>query len=265
MIYVLFSGGIDSLGCLTWAAFHWGWENVTPVYCRIGSVYEEQELKAVDRLLGVFDCPRAMILDLQGLKEDKQTAHVPFRNLSILLKVAALPDCNGIVFGMLMGEASEDKGWLFARRVQMLIRSQLAATIYSPGRKFSLYTPFAWKTKAGVVDWLVSLGLIGLLPYTYSCYSGDAIPCGVCMACLRRWVALPGSPNHTYRSHPAEWALRSLFGESVWHDGRLKPRAWRVPNVLAWPGLWQAWRALSAFFEVSLLRLFWRQLCHRGK
>lgn len=211
MIYVLFSSGIDSLACLVWAVGKWGWGKVMPIYVRVGSVYEEKEMKAANEILTRMNAPYAIVVAMPGLTEDRTTAHVPFRNLSLILNVAKYEDCEGVVFGMLLGEAPEDKNPRFVKRLETLIQSQLAGNVYQRRRAFKIYTPFRWCTKRGVVNWLINSGCRELLLMAISCHSGTVGPCGRCIPCFTRWAAmLANGLTSNYAEHPAEWMLVQL-------------------------------------------------------
>jgi 7-cyano-7-deazaguanine synthase in queuosine biosynthesis len=193
VITVLCSGGIDSWACLCWAVEKFGPENVRPVYYSFGQKYYEREIAAGLRL-----CARhGLILKIVRLnkvmtrKEFGETAHIPLRNLLFLILSAAPETSNGVVFGMLLREESEDKNPKFLRQVRALLNTQFAATPHRPTAKpFEIYTPFASKTKAEVVKWLTitEFRRSGILD-SVACYNPEH-PCGACISCLNRWVSL---------------------------------------------------------------------------
>ena len=193
MITVLCSGGIDSWACLCWACNKFGPNNVRPVYYSFRQKYSEREIAAGKKLcarfeleLKVIELPAAMLL-----KEFGETAHIPLRNLLFLVLSAAPEDCNGVVFGMLLREESEDKNPKFLKQVRKLLKSQFVATPHRPEAKpFQIYTPFAHMTKAELVKWLcmTKFRKEGIFDST-ACYN-PIRPCGKCISCLNRWVAL---------------------------------------------------------------------------
>ena len=249
MIYVLFSGGIDSLACLVWAKESFN-ADIMPVHISYGSQYEEKEAAAVRIVLrDVY--PDCWLLSIADLKEDIVTGHVPFRNTVFLTRVAMEPDCTGIVFGMLRGETSEDKNPKFIRRLEALLQSQLVRTVYSKKRDFAIYTPFATQTKTEVVAWLLSKGYNREVQQTVSCYGNTVRQCGKCQACFNRWVAfmLNGVPQ-SYVSDPGEYGLN-------WISAFLHKGSRALPGVASlrwWSRFrwnWEAAKALHRYCKVK--------------
>ena len=106
----------------------------------------DREIAAARKLCARVDLPLD-IIELQYMEQDPVTGHVPFRNLTFLLAVARRMDSEGVVFGTLLGEISEDKNPKFVRQVQKIVDGQLVSTIYAPGRNFKIYTPYAHASK----------------------------------------------------------------------------------------------------------------------
>ena len=146
MIDVLCSGGIDSFIHLHWALRKFGRDRLRPVYFRAGQRCADREIAAARKLCARVDLPLD-IIELQYMEQDPVTGHVPFRNLTFLLAVARRMDSEGVVFGTLLGEISEDKNPKFVRQVQKIVDGQLVSTIYAPGRNFKIYTPYAHASK----------------------------------------------------------------------------------------------------------------------
>jgi len=73
----------------------------------------------------------------------------------------------------------------------------LAACSEDPG--IELLRPFVSWTKAGIVQRAQSLGMVGVLARTWSCYEGAGLHCGKCGTCVERKEAfhLAGVPDPT--------------------------------------------------------------------
>ena len=79
-------------------------------------------------------------------------------------------------------------------------------------RKFNVISPYKDKTKTELVqDYLASGGSTRAILQSYSCYSGNEKPCGVCKPCFRKWISLYNNdidvPSDYYEKEPstAEW------------------------------------------------------------
>lgn len=209
---VLFSSGIDSLACLLWAKEQYGkfQDDVTAMYVDIGTKYATIEIEAIKHLLD-FDY---MFIDMLLLgKLEGSIGHIPMRNI-FLLELAALYSDN-IVFGMLKGELSEDKGPSFIRRMQKLFDSQTVGNLYHGKSKITIHTPFANMTKTEVVAWLLSRGVTKeTLSKTIGCLNG--VNCGQCISCFNRAVAFINNglydvDSYSGSMHPIQWGLIQLY------------------------------------------------------
>lgn len=233
MISVLFSGGIDSWACLLWAVTKFGKENVRPVYYNYGQKCAQIEIASAIKLCLRLELMLDIVL-LPGMKEDVATGHVPMRNLTFIMQEAAREDCDGIVLGMLKGEASEDKNPKFVRRVQTLIASQFEKSIYrSQGKYFHLYVPFARKTKAQVVKWLMCYPPFAFSVFdTVGCYSAKEGGCGLCMSCQNRWIAfeLNNLSLEFSGQHPFFSLVDYLLGVRPWPVQETK----MTPYMVLW-------------------------------
>lgn len=218
MIAVLLSGGIDSLCCLRWAIRMYGKDSVRAFFFDYGQPYVERELAATRRItqaLGIRLWHPVLPLSVHA------DGHVPLRNLAFLFELAKMEQYSGVVFGMLKGEASEDKNPRFIRRVQTLLDSQFKASIYrEKKREFRIITPFADCTKAEMLKWHIQTCGAEYVHDTVACYSEEG-NCGECMSCFNRYVAFQcaGLVQEEYRVHPVEWMLKQRRHERI--DWRL--------------------------------------------
>lgn len=262
MIDVLCSGGLDSCCHLAWAVHEFGPNRVRPRYYMLGQKYAEREIAAARRLCGHFGLELSVVEPFGNalLREDLVTGHIPFRNTFLFLASAMPVDCEGIVFGMLRGEASEDKNPAYLRVLREFFAGQFAPTIYSPGREFRIYTPFADKTKTQMLKWFIRThyrtSLIEAVWDTVACYTDQRLPCGLCWSCYNRWVALRncGMRDETYQenNHPAAYMLARL--DSMYqHRAVDVPRFHTVSRLRSLAGilwLYENYTALSSYTKV---------------
>lgn len=233
MIYVLFSGGIDSLACLVWAVERYGRERVVAMYYDVGQCYAGKEIVAASAMAHMMGVTFRLRTEFQ-LVENRDTAHIPMRNSMFLFGVSALPDADGVVLGMLKGECPPDKNPRYIRRMQAFLNAQL-------DRPFEILCPFAKYTKTQVVWWLIQssyshlyytaerpriravCGALDLLRRTVGCHDAGEIACGVCWACINRWIAFTNCALATeqFRASPGDALIDrtrragELFGRKV--------------------------------------------------
>lgn len=277
-IAVLCSGGIDSAIHLEWARknlFMARGLMLEPIYFHVGQCYAERELRFARKVAASADLTLREI-HLPGLEEDRETGHIPMRNLFFLLAVAASqePKYDGVVFGMLKAESSEDKNPAFVRHVQSLIDTQFAKTMYRKERRdFIIYTPFQNYTKTQMIAWYLNRqtpastdDVMGdahayvaamreareRLTQTVACYVPDGPMCGECLSCFNRWLAFDrlGFPLEQYQMHPAEGMLTRLrFMKYDKHD-----KNWAAISFgKAWKRRQWVWESFMAL----------NQYCHR--
>jgi 7-cyano-7-deazaguanine synthase in queuosine biosynthesis len=241
MIAVLFSGGIDSLCCLRWAIDMFGKDAVQAVYFSHDCRYDMRQYHVAIKLAEQLEV-KLWRISMYGLREDKQ-GHVPLRNLSFILELAREEACMGVVFGMLQGEAPEDKNPKFVRRVQELLDSQFVANAYQEKRHFTIYTPFQYMTKAEMVKWYIQKYGVEYIRDTVACFTQEG-NCGQCMSCFNRYIALERNDIHeVYKVHPIEAMLVRLKemkkdkGSKEWRSlGNLWARRkwlWEVYSVVS--------------------------------
>jgi 7-cyano-7-deazaguanine synthase in queuosine biosynthesis len=257
---VLFSSGIDSLACLLWAKEQYGkFENdVTAMYVDMHTKYSSNELYAARWFMKKYKVNQHLVgMGMLGELEGG-IGHIPMRNI-FLLELAALYSDN-IVFGMLKGELSEDKGPSFIRRMQKLFDSQTVSNLYHPKSKITIHTPFSKMTKTQVVSWLLSRGVTKeVLRKTIGCLNGNV--CGDCVSCFNRWVAFENNDigdtdfsNDALEMHPCQWGINELLYEHdstdkiLWKKRRSIIELWKAYNKAHARGLtgWTSYKLLKA-------------------
>ena len=190
---LLYSGGLDSF------IANWLLEPDILLYIKVGSRYEDKELKFVRRFINDFDLSRKYFeIDLSFLRGfEMDNAHIPLRNL-FFIEVASL--FGDIVYlNALRGETSKDKSKRFRKMTQSLINYCLDDVLgLESQRKVKVEFPFKGLTKTKLLKKYLETAtdesdiiklVHNLKIYTISCYSDLDDSCGRCMSCYRRWVA----------------------------------------------------------------------------
>lgn len=213
-VVVLMSGGIDSLACYHYAQENYWDKEIIPLYVDANTKFSRIEIMAGM----VLTNKQLKVLPMQwlGQFEDK-VGHLPFRNLFLLEAGALFGDI--VLFGMLHGELSEDKGFPFIKRMNKLFATQTKKNLYHDDHTKKIIAPFGKSTKTEVVRWLRSRGIPrARLGMTVGCMNGTS--CGQCPPCFNRWVAFANNgiagPDKkgllidSYIVHPAIWGLQEL-------------------------------------------------------
>lgn len=177
---LLFSGGMDS-----YIAAH-VWEPDELLYCALGHRYQQQELGAVARSgLRVTIDRRLSLADLE-----RDDGIIPLRNLYLL----SIASHYGTTVGLaaLSGEVNPDKSQRFRRKLQTLLNVCYAASYWSSGDKVSVVYPVGQHTKRELIALYLRTGgdWKDLIERTRSCYATTPKPCGVCSACVKRYIAM---------------------------------------------------------------------------
>lgn len=193
---LLFSGGLDSV-----VAYHHARSLATPVLCVHVDLGDPHERDVV-RACGKAGMPLRQV-DLRHLgKAWPRVGHVlPGRNM-LLASIGAL-------YG---GEV-----WLAALETEMHPYTnrdkshefflQASATLtynLRPMRDVTVVTtPFMHRSKAEVVKLGLELGIEAEMRASRSCYDVSAdLPCGQCLACVHRWVAMSLNGLHEQHAYP---------------------------------------------------------------
>ena len=207
----LFSGGLDSY--MLWHLL----DKPQAVYIRYGHKYQERELDTIAALQAVE--PELQITILDGPQvgvTEKSDGHIPHRNLLLVTTAAAMLNPEVIYLGALRGEASRDKSYRFLRRTTRLLSScEQPVRVLSPSKRY---------TKTRLVRKFIKQypDKVKHLAITRSCYADTELPCGRCVACYKRWVAMINNGiEEKYQVSPAFAVERSVRG--------LLPYVWRMP------------------------------------
>jgi 7-cyano-7-deazaguanine synthase len=149
----------------------------------------------------------------------REDAAIPLRNLFFLSLVALYGE--DIYIGSVDGDVMSDNTAQFFGRLEGVLDYLYENQPWCEERGFSIHTPFKSLTKTELVKkYLEEGGDQKNLLVSFSCYDPvHGNPCGWCMACFRKWVALQnnGIPTENYfESNPweAPW-LRDLLHRVV--------------------------------------------------
>ena len=187
----LFSGGLDSF-----AMWHLLGQP-EPVYVCYGHKYESRELDTIGRLEQADPSLRVTRLVGPQIGDLEQSdGHIPHRNLLLIGTAVAALQPEVVYLGVLRGETSRDKSSRFLRQTSKLLSfSEQPVSVRSPSKRL---------TKTQLVARFIRQfpDLEGRLRLTRSCYADSDLPCGRCMACFRRWVAM--SNNGIYETYQVE-------------------------------------------------------------
>lgn len=186
-IVVLMSGGLDS--AVTAALAQRDGFDLHPVFVDYGQRAAGRELSACKAVCArhgfgspfVIRVPgygRAIKSGLTATEVDLVAdAFLPGRNLMLLVLAAAHAyqvDAAIVAMGLLSEETV-----IFPDQTHQFVVAAERAISQALGWSVRVITPLRGFRKADVVRLAGSLGIGG----TYSCHSGDAVPCGTCIAC----------------------------------------------------------------------------------
>lgn len=136
-------------------------------------------------LTGKRVLPTPLMNDLDDLKKSRETSRsvwVPARNMVFLSIAAAFAEnfqLDSIVVGFDAEEAATfpDNTPEF---IQLFDRTMEYGTLNHP----TIYSPLIDLDKEGIVR--LGLEISAPLEFSWSCYTSDPVPCGVCESCMRR-------------------------------------------------------------------------------
>jgi 7-cyano-7-deazaguanine synthase len=249
-VIVLFSGGLDSLACYYWAKERY--KDIMGLYVNLDTSYTIAEIVKAKKMC--FDLNldfKVVDMKFMGIFSDK-VGHVPLRNI-FLLEIAALYG-NTILFGMLHGELSEDKGFPFLRRMQRLFDSQTKENLYHAKSKIELLAPFGNKTKTQVVKYLLDQKVTPFqLSETIGCLKGTV--CGECPPCFNRWVAFENNKLYDiddYFSHPVFWGIEEFKRSRSTNKNMFKKSLLSIPLWEKRKWIMDVWRAYKSAYDRNL-------------
>jgi 7-cyano-7-deazaguanine synthase in queuosine biosynthesis len=190
---------------------------------RYGHKYESRELETICRLEQAE--PSLKVTRLIGPQIgqlEQSDGHIPHRNLLLIGTAVAALQPAVVYLGALRGETSRDKSRRFMRQISKLLSfSEQPVQVRSPSKRL---------TKTQLVARFIKLfpDLVERLQVTRSCYADSDLPCGRCLACFRRWVAM--SNNGICERYEVEpWQV-------VRWDAGMLAYLWRTP-LTEWPGV----------------------------
>jgi 7-cyano-7-deazaguanine synthase len=186
-IVTLASGGLDStlVACL---AKEMGHEQL-PLFIDYGQRARDRELNACINSMERLGLPKPEIADLSGFGKlirsgltdvrlrVYEDAYTPGRNMLFLLAAAAYAkqnDAAAIAVGLL-----HEKTSIFPDQTSAFLRSAEATLKLAVDRPIQIIAPLSEFVKADVVALAEKKGIKS----TYSCHSGDPVPCEKCIAC----------------------------------------------------------------------------------
>lgn len=184
----LVSGGLDStlVGVL---AKEEG-ATIYPLFIDYGQRAAQREWETCQHVHLQLGLPTPIRMDLSGFGQVirsgltstsldvKEDAFTPGRNLMFLLMGSAYAfqmDATSVSLGLLSERFS-----LFPDQQSSFINQAENAIEAALGRRVKVITPLAEFSKADVVKLAQEKGIGG----TYSCHTGDSVPCGKCISCL---------------------------------------------------------------------------------
>jgi 7-cyano-7-deazaguanine synthase len=200
---VILSGGQDSTTCLFWALERFGREAVDTVTFDYGQRHRI-EIECAANVARFARVPNTVLpintfaaLGGNPLVENDRpvpageapegelpATFVPGRNLVFLAFAAAYAWPRGIAH-LVTGTAQTDySGYPDCRRDT--IDAMEKALTLGLERPLVIHTPLMNFSKKETVELADSLGALGAMALTHTCYNGERPPCGRCAACLLR-------------------------------------------------------------------------------
>ncbi|AEA33085.1 7-cyano-7-deazaguanine synthase QueC [Hippea maritima] len=209
---IIYSGGLDSTTCLFWALDEFDEvHTITFYYAQRHSIevdFSKKTLELAQRIKNKTIKSHYFSIDLSQIggsaltdpsidvpknrDEEKISSeipitYVPFRNGVFLSITAALAEKNEIYniiggWNMLDYSGYPDCRDDFLTAFEKAINYGTKAG--SQGKTFKILTPLLKMNKAQIILFGKKHGAD--YSYSYSCYSGDGIPCGECDACILR-------------------------------------------------------------------------------
>ena len=127
-----------------------------------------------------------------------------------------------VILASVNGDASTDKDDEFAERLSGLL-THIYAPPHFPSGEHKILLPMKHRSKVEWVQhYLMTGGSAAMLQRSTSCYHPEHWQCGVCKACIRKWVALEANGVMTtgWRQHPSTFDWAPLFS-------KIQDRKWR--------------------------------------
>lgn len=208
---LLSSGGMDSF----LLAHEPELEGADHVFVHVGQRYWLKERHAAEYIAETVGAKlhNMQTLDMAAF-EHRETGIIPFRNAELILCAAQHGD--DIYLGVIADEVNSDKSVEFLMAMRSVLNISHRGQYWTKGRTFELLTPFRNTTKTELVErYLQRGGNLDHLLKSVSCYDGNAMHCGRCSSCFKRWVALTVATGQDaaglqpWAHHPAHWHTRA--------------------------------------------------------
>lgn len=215
---ILYSGGLDSLIAAALMP------HARLVYIDTGAQYAWKEVR------NLANAPRDVWVDKRLDLSDMERADgiVPARNA--LLAIIGSYYADNIVLVSTSGDRSTDKDEIWAEMMSGVLTHMYAPPHFNPPRNVRVLLPYKELSKGQLVEQYLAAGhdpqrLIDAI----SCYSHEAGHCGVCKACIRKWVALASNDimQHEWKVKPWEADYKTIWKPVV--DAILSG-GWRDPD-----------------------------------
>lgn len=207
---VLLSGGLDSTTALALALQEC--ETVHCVSCHYGSKHNEAENQAArmvvdayrregadithqnivlpdifvganSALMGEIDMPHMTYQEIHESEGPSPTV-VPFRNANLISVATAIAVSQGAQVVYIAAHGEDAHNWAYPDCTPEFLGAMANAVYIGTYNQVRLVFPFIWMMKSDIVELAYELG--APLEYTWSCYEGGDIHCGVCPTCVER-------------------------------------------------------------------------------
>lgn len=228
---LLFSGGLDSV-CVYKLLEQEG-VKVQGLYIPHDLRYGYLEDSSITHFTEFFDIDIVKFPTVQNFQQfARPDGFIPLRNL-LLCTLAGMAGAKKIYLGAVAGEYTLDKSDIFFQNTESLFSYLLSDSIH-------IEAPYASFTKTELVKKALESGAVSeeLLKLTWSCYDptpdfdeggGKMLPCGECMACIRRWLAMVDNGIHEkYASSPREAFRQKAYSGDLFERLRKQPtKRWK--------------------------------------
>jgi len=213
---LLFSGGLDSV------CFEKLLNPNVLLYVPMGADYEAVETERLYNLVAKGYISRDRLVILPGVLNFKNfllpDATMPNRNAHLILLASVYGE--SIILGSVRGDRLKDKDRTFFSHMETVLNHMWQKQSWTEERRFRVSSPFKETTKVQLVaDFILAGGHPNALLESYSCHRGTSQPCGVCVPCARKHVALANNglaipPN--YFESPNFW--EADWFKKAWPD-----------------------------------------------